>query len=104
MYQYNAKLVRVVDGDTVILDVDMGFAIRGMLTFRLTGVNTPERGQPGWSEATAYLTKTLTDKPLVIRTYKGQTFARWLCDVYILQPDGSLDPVKNKIVANGYGV
>ena len=82
----------------------MGFHVWGKMTFRLHGVNTPERGKPGWAEATTDLNDMLKDKPLVIRTYKGQTFARWLCDVFILQADGILDPIKDKIIEKGYGV
>lgn len=53
-YQYEAVVVRWVDGDTVILDVDLGFKVRHEAAFRLTGVDTPERGRPGWAEASAY--------------------------------------------------
>lgn len=81
MYEYNATLVRVVDGDTVILDVDLGFHMRGTLTFRLVGINTPERGEQGWAEAKLYLHELLHGKQLRITTHKGQTFARWLCDI-----------------------
>ena len=41
-YSYKAKLGRVVDGDTVWLDVDLGFNIWAHLGFRLEGINTPE--------------------------------------------------------------
>ena len=37
-----AKLVRVVDGDTIDLDIDLGFYIRITERVRLKGVNTPE--------------------------------------------------------------
>lgn len=98
-FQYAATLNRVIDGDTVILNVDLGFHLTGALTFRLRGVNTPERGEPGWGEAKAYLEQRLTGKPLGIRTHKGQTFARWLADVYV---DGR--NLADDIVTDGYGV
>ena len=41
-YRYRAKLVRVVDGDTIDLDIDLGFYIRITERVRLEGVNTPE--------------------------------------------------------------
>lgn len=41
-YTYNAKVVRVVDGDTVIADVDLGFDIWKRTDIRLYGINTPE--------------------------------------------------------------
>ena len=43
MYEYNCTIVRVVDGDTVYVDIDLGFNhwIHGEL-IRLYGVDTPE--------------------------------------------------------------
>lgn len=59
-YSYKAKLGRVVDGDTVWLDVDLGFNIWAHLGFRLEGINTPEvvgpalllemRNSGGWAQ------------------------------------------------------
>ena len=39
---YNAKVVRVVDGDTLDLMVDLGFSIHHKVRVRLYGINTPE--------------------------------------------------------------
>jgi endonuclease YncB( thermonuclease family) len=43
MYEYNCTIVRVVDGDTVDVDIDLGFDtwIHGE-RIRLYGVDTPE--------------------------------------------------------------
>ena len=51
MYEYEATTVRVIDGDTVELDIDLGFNITRREKVRLYGINTPE----------------LTDKDPVIR-------------------------------------
>jgi len=48
---YDATLVRVVDGDTVDLEVDLGFRISARIRCRLKGVDCPERGQPKWDLA-----------------------------------------------------
>jgi micrococcal nuclease len=43
MYEYNCKIVRVVDGDTVDVDIDLGFAVwLKKQRIRLFGVDTPE--------------------------------------------------------------
>lgn len=42
MYIYNAKLDRVVDGDTVDAVVDLGFDTWKFIRIRLVGINTPE--------------------------------------------------------------
>jgi len=43
MYEYKARIIRVVDGDTVDVDIDLGFGI--WLTderVRIMGIDTPE--------------------------------------------------------------
>lgn len=42
MYQYKAKLDRVVDGDTIDLIIDLGFKITTHQRIRLAEINTSE--------------------------------------------------------------
>tara|TARA_R110000772_G_scaffold260249_6_gene378156 strand:+ start:121 stop:468 length:348 start_codon:yes stop_codon:yes gene_type:complete len=42
MYRYNAKLDRVVDGDTVDAMVDLGFDIWKKVRIRMMGIDAPE--------------------------------------------------------------
>jgi len=42
MYKYNAKLDRVVDGDTVDALVDLGFNTWKKVRIRMVGMNAPE--------------------------------------------------------------
>jgi micrococcal nuclease len=42
MYVYKAKLDRVVDGDTVDANIDLGFDISINKRIRLAGIDTPE--------------------------------------------------------------
>lgn len=59
-YTYNAIITRVIDGDTVKADVDLGFGTwRKDQSFRLLGVNAREHNVPGGPEATANLTALL---------------------------------------------
>ena len=41
-FEYNAKVLRVVDGDTVDALVDLGFSVHRKIRVRLYGINTPE--------------------------------------------------------------
>lgn len=41
-WTFSARLVRVVDGDTVILSIDTGFATTREERIRLSGIDTPE--------------------------------------------------------------
>ena len=42
LYQYRAKVLRVVDGDTIDVELDLGFDITYKARVRFVGINTPE--------------------------------------------------------------
>ena len=43
MYEYRVKILRVVDGDTVDVDIDLGFGVwMHKERVRLYGIDTPE--------------------------------------------------------------
>ena len=42
MYEYNAKCVRVVDGDTLDAEIDLGFDVKVTKRIRLAGIDAPE--------------------------------------------------------------
>lgn len=90
MYEYEAHLVRVIDGDTVELRVDVGFHTYVQKKFRVLGVDTPElRGGTEETKAKAreardYVIKKLVNAVgLVVRTQKPDSFGRWLADIEI---------------------
>ena len=43
MFEYNYKLVKVVDGDTIDVDIDLGFGLwLQKQRIRMMGIDTPE--------------------------------------------------------------
>jgi len=42
MYEYNAHVERVVDGDTIDCIIDLGFSTWKKIRVRMEGINTPE--------------------------------------------------------------
>ena len=43
MYRYRCKIIRVIDGDTVDLDIDLGFGVwMHKERVRVYGIDTPE--------------------------------------------------------------
>lgn len=42
MYTYRAKLISVIDGDTIDVTLDLGFDIAHIIRLRLSGINTAE--------------------------------------------------------------
>lgn len=97
-YRYHATVVRVIDGDTLDLLVnlaqrlDHGFRIfswtapaEAKVRFRLKDIDAPERGAPGGAEATAWLSDQLRPGfPVVIDTDKDPKggFGRWAATVW----------------------
>ena len=86
MYTYQAKVKRVVDGDTVDLDVDLGFHVIIRLRGRLIDVDTPERGHQDWARATETLERLLKEQEdkegyITISTAKTGKYGRWLIDI-----------------------
>ena len=43
MYEYNVKILKVIDGDTVDVDIDLGFGVwLHKERVRMMGIDTPE--------------------------------------------------------------
>ncbi len=42
MYHYKAKIIKWVDGDTLLLEVDLGFYVKRTERIRLARIDTPE--------------------------------------------------------------
>jgi len=114
-YEYRARLRRVVDGDTVDLDVDLGFYLTASLRFRVLGIDTPElRGGTAESKARAREAKDRVEEllscgegfPLMIRTRKADSFGRWLAAIYY-PADDTLElwrSLAETLIAEGLGV
>lgn len=42
MYEYKINLLRVIDGDTIDAEIDLGFDVKVKKRIRFLGINTPE--------------------------------------------------------------
>ena len=84
-YTYSAAVEHVVDGDTIDLNVSLGFRQWMRDRFRLAGIDAPERGQVGWADATAALRAMLpVGQPIIIHTAKPRDkYGRWLATIYV---------------------
>ena len=77
MYEYKCKVVRVVDGDTVDVDIDLGFGVwLRKQRIRMYGIDTPESRTSDAEEkiygkaASAFLTKWTNSNDLTLKTFK----------------------------------
>ena len=86
MYEYRAKLIKCVDGDTADFVVDLGFKLFAHIRVRLLGVDTPERGQDEFKMATVMLENLImckqdSDGYVIIKTHKTGKYGRWLVEM-----------------------
>jgi micrococcal nuclease len=71
-YIYAAVVVRIIDGDTVVTDLDLGFNIHWTTHIRLLGINAPELPTPEGIRSRNFLNDLLLHKPVVIQTVKDR--------------------------------
>lgn len=104
-YNYNAEVVRWVDGDTVELDVDLGFHLRYKDHFRLLGVDTAERGRPLAAEGKALsISLAPAGASVTINTTKGDKYGRWLTTVTTAAGENvSAELIKAKLAKPYFG-
>lgn len=85
MYNYKAKCNRVVDGDTLILDIDMGFSIHSIHSCRMLGYDAPERKEKELNQkCVEKLSSLVMGKELIVFTQKDpeDKYGRYLVNVY----------------------
>jgi micrococcal nuclease len=110
MFEYYVKKVsKIVDGDTIDVDIDLGFDISFSSRVRLAGIDTPEsRTSDKFEkalglESKSYLKNAIESaKTVVIKTEKmdsSEKYGRILGWVFL---DGSSISINQKMIDDGY--
>jgi len=110
-YLFNCSLVRVIDGDTVVCDVDLGFDVS--LTkqkLRLYGINTPEsrtrdkaekvRGLAAKNRLIEILSEN--DNKFLIQSHDKGKFGRILAEIW--SDEFCLESVNQQLIREGHAV
>ena len=109
-YIYRVKeVLRVVDGDTVDIIIDLGFYLTARKRIRITDIDTDEmRGgtdetKDRAQKATDRLEQLLNMGPVYIRTEMDATgkYGRLLGNFFVLDGDSVID-VTQTMIAEGY--
>ena len=87
-YAYeHVEVLRVLDGDTVELRIDMGNSIHWTGKFRLYGVDTPEvhgDTEAAGQMAADYLRAVIAAFGILeVQTFKPDKFGRWLAKIQL---------------------
>lgn len=105
MFQYEARILRVIDGDTLALDLDLGFHVHTEQVVRLAHINTPETVNytAGGIDDPAknYIMQNCPPGSVcVVNISRQEKYGRWLADIFF-QP-GQTD--RAKILENPRGL
>jgi len=95
MYEYRIKeIVKIVDGDTIDIIIDLGFSLTKKERVRLAGIDTPETRTKNLEEkklgidAKEFVTRRLSDgepSGLRVKTEKDGKYGRMLGWIFIGQ-------------------
>jgi micrococcal nuclease len=110
MYEYNVKKVtKIVDGDTIDVDIDLGFNISFSQRVRLAGIDTPESRTKDLREKALGLevknkvkVSMESAKKVVIKTElpdSTEKYGRILGWVYL---DGATKSLNEQLIEEGY--
>ena len=90
MYRYKVYVTKIVDGDTVDVDIDLGFGmIYKKQRVRMMGIDTPESRTRDLEEkfygkaSKAHLTKILNGQDVQLVSHDKGKFGRILGELYI---------------------
>ncbi len=90
MYRYNVEVTRVVDGDTVDVDIDLGFGmVYKKQRVRMMGIDTPESRTRNLEEkyygklSKAHLQKILSEGNIQLLSHDKGKFGRILGELFI---------------------
>jgi micrococcal nuclease len=109
MYEYKAKVIRILDGDTIEAIIDLGFGVSLKKIVRLEGIDAPEirtRSSEIKAKGIAsrdYLSNLINDKLIIIKTklIKNDKFGRILGIIHEINSNVS---VNSKMISEGYAV
>jgi micrococcal nuclease len=104
MFTYYADVIRIVDGDTVELNVDLGFKVWCRMTVRLAGIDAPERNTEAGKVAMDALKFMIASSRVYIETQKDsqEKFGRYLATIYLFSGNGEGVSVNDLMLKGGY--
>lgn len=91
MFEYLAKVEKVVDGDTIDIAIDLGFSLHYKTRVRLAGIDTAEKNTELGKKTKAYVKEQLEGKMVRIQTTKPDKYGRILGEVFSLTDGASFN-------------
>lgn len=109
LYHYRATLLRVVDGDTVRAEIQLGLRVSREVSLRIADIDAPElfgpRATPEGQTSAELLHSLITGRTLYVATEKDRkSFDRYIAALYIEGPAGTLVSVGKAMMESGGAV
>ena len=98
MYEYACRMIRVINGNTVEADIDLGFEISIRMNIKLYGVSASEQAK---DELIRLLTKRFVCRTLYNKRGK---IGRVLGYVYVEDETGDLININDVMIAQGHSL
>jgi endonuclease YncB( thermonuclease family) len=99
LFTYKAYLDRVIDGDSLLVQMDLGFGVFIEQRLRLRGLDAPEIEDREGQKAKKFVENELKGCPfLILKTYGSDIFDRYLVDVFYLKDGWKTE----KVIEEGY--
>ncbi len=105
-YTYEAAIDRVIDGDTLLVVIEVGFRIKVYDKLRLRGIDCPELGTPEGERAKRFVAGLLpAESVIVLKSHKTRTdtYGRFVADVFFKTGQRNCDDIiRDGIYLNQY--
>jgi len=93
-YVYKAIVQRVIDGDTLLVRVDLGFQVWKEQRIRLSGIDAPEKKTPEGRKAYITLRDLMAQLDfIVIKTRQIDIYGRYLGHIFYSFQDAHVDKI-----------
>jgi len=101
-YLYLAKIIDVIDGDTLLVNIDLGFAVFKKQRVRLNQIDAPEKQSEAGRKSFEYLRDLAANIDVVtIKTNKIDIYGRYLADVFYLNENKTQQMTQADIFEKG---
>ncbi len=82
-YLYQAKILEIIDGDTLLLQIDLGFQTHREQRIRLANLDCPEINTKEGKKSKNFLQETLIPQAkIIIQTKKTDIYGRYIADIF----------------------
>ena len=105
LYTYQATVEKVVDGDTLLVIVDLGFNTRTRQYLRLRGIDAPEMDTKAGKQAADFVKKRIAAvSQIILTSSRSDKYGRYLADIFFIDSQGREVYLNNLLLETAHAV